>query len=212
MSATGNAVVPEGESPAGRCDVTDREPPRVDAGVLQTDQVPSRDAQKAASRLSRLRVGAYGSAGLACLYAVVSAYWTLGGTALLATVGRPVEELARNPTAAAVGLGAGVTAAKLAGAGLSLALVQAWGRRLPQQLLVWAATTAAAVLTIYGGLLVVVGALALLGVLGPPPTEPTALRWHVLVWDLWFLLWGLLLGTAAWQRRHLQSDRATVVR
>lgn len=76
----------------------------------------------------------------------------------------------------------------------------------------WAATAAAAVLTIYGGLLVVVGALALLGVFGPPPTEPTALRWHVLGWDLWFLLWGLLLGTAAWQRRHLRSARTPIVR
>ena len=55
-------------------------------------------------------------------------------------------------------------------------------------------------------------ALALLGVFGPAPTESTALRWHVLVWDLWFLLWGLLLGTAAWQRRHLRSERAPIVR
>lgn len=47
----------------------------------------------------------------------------------------------------------------------------------------------------------VVGALALLGVFGPPPADPTALRWHVLVWDTWFLLWGLLLGAAALQRR-----------
>jgi hypothetical protein len=29
--------------------------------------------------------------------------------------------------------------------------------------------------------------------------DRTALRWHVLVWDLWFLVWGLLLGVAAWQ-------------
>lgn len=31
------------------------------------------------------------------------------------------------------------------------------------------------------------------------PVDRTALRWHVLVWDLWFLVWGLLLGVAAWQ-------------
>ena len=72
---------------------------------------------------------------------------------------------------------------------------------------------AASVLTIYGGLLVVVGGLALLGVFGPPPSDPTALRWHVMVWDLWFLLWGLFLGTAVWQRRHLPtSQRALIVR
>jgi hypothetical protein len=56
------------------------------------------------------------------------------------------------------------------------------------------------VLTGYGGLLVVVGALVLTGVLSPAgPVDRTALRWHVLVWDLWFLVWGLLLGVAAWQ-------------
>jgi hypothetical protein len=25
-----------------------------------------------------------------------------------------------------------------------------------------------------------------------------ALRWHLELWDSWFLLWGLLLGTATW--------------
>jgi len=155
-----------------------------------------------------VRVGAYGSALLALLYAGVSAYWTLGGTALLSTVGGPLEDLARHPTAAAVALGAAVTAAKLLGAGLSLALVQTWGRRLPEQPLLWTATAAAVVLTTYGGLLVVVGGLALLGLFGPPPADPTALRWHVMVWDLWFLLWGLLLGTAARHRRHVPSGHA----
>jgi hypothetical protein len=158
------------------------------------------------SPAARLPVGAYGAALLALLYAAVSAYWTLGGTALLSTVGGPLEELARQPTPAVVALGAAVTAAKLAGVALSLALVQPWGRRLPQPPLVRVALAAAALLVLYGGVLVLVGALALLGVFGPPPVDPTALRWHVLVWDLWFLLWGLLLGTAAWERRRLRSD------
>jgi hypothetical protein len=167
--------------------------------------MPADVVQAAGPRLMWLRFGAYGSAVLALAYAGVSAYWTLGGTALLSTVGGPLEELARHRTTTVVALGAAVTALKLAGAGLSLALVQDWGRRLPQRLLGWAATTGAVVLTLYGGLLVVVGALALLGLFGPPPADPTALRWHVGVWDLWFLLWGLLLGTAAWQRRRLSA-------
>lgn len=202
--------IPVAEGLAGHR-TSHRRPPRVHVGVVQTDPVPTR-AVRAASRLAHLRLGAYGSALLALLYALVSAYWTLGGTALLSTVGGPLEELARHPTAAAVALGAAVTAVKLAGAVLSLALVEAWGRRLPQQPLIRVAMAAAAVLTIYGGLLVVVGALALLGLFGPPPANATALRWHVLVWDLWFLLWGLLLGTAAWQRRHLSSEHAPSVR
>ncbi len=33
--------------------------------------------------------------------------------------------------------------------------------------------------------------------------DRTALRWHVGVWDLWFLVWGILLALAAggyWRR------------
>jgi hypothetical protein len=56
------------------------------------------------------------------------------------------------------------------------------------------------VLTCYGGLLVAVGAMVLTGLISPAgPVDRTALRWHVLLWDLWFLVWGLLLGVAAWQ-------------
>lgn len=56
------------------------------------------------------------------------------------------------------------------------------------------------VLTCYGGLLVAVGAMVLGGLISPAgPVDRTALRWHVLLWDLWFLVWGLLLGVAAWQ-------------
>jgi hypothetical protein len=55
------------------------------------------------------------------------------------------------------------------------------------------------VLTAYGGLLVVVGTLVLTGLIRPSgPVDRTVLRWHVLLWDLWFLVWGLVLGVA-WQ-------------
>jgi hypothetical protein len=78
--------------------------------------------------------------------------------------------------------------------------VRPWGRAIPRRLLLGAAWTASIVLTAYGGLLVVVGTLVLTGVLDPEgPVDRTALRWHVMVWDLWFLVWGLVLGVAAWQ-------------
>jgi len=28
-----------------------------------------------------------------------------------------------------------------------------------------------------------------------------ALTWHVLLWDLWFLVWGAALGVAVWRSR-----------
>jgi hypothetical protein len=137
-------------------------------------------------------------AGLAVCRA--SLYWALGGTAGLDTVGGAIEELARtrDPAGIALGLGAGVL--KVAGGLLALALVRPWGRAIPRLLLLGAAWTASAVLTAYGGLLVAVRALVLVGLISPSgPVDRTALRWHVLLWDLWFLVWGLLLGVATWQ-------------
>jgi Protein of unknown function (DUF3995) len=143
---------------------------------------------------------AYLACALAWLYAVPSFYWTLGGTAGLDTVGGAIEELARtrDPAGIALGLGAGVL--KVAGGLLALALVRPWGRVIPRRLLGGAAWTASAVLTAYGGVLVAAGALVLIGLISPSgPVDRTALRWHVLLWDLWFLVWGFLLGLAAWQ-------------
>jgi uncharacterized protein DUF3995 len=159
--------------------------------------VRSRDA----STGRRLRRAAYGSAGLALLSDGVSAYWTSGGGALLSTVGGDLEAIARGGGAPAVALGAGTIAAKLAGGALSLALVRPWGRQLPQRLLDGLAL-AAALLVAHGGLFVLTGAGALLGPTGSAPAEPTAVRWHVLFRDPWFVLRGLLLGVAAVQHRR----------
>jgi hypothetical protein len=143
---------------------------------------------------------AYTACALAWLYALPSLYWALGGTAGLDTVGGAIEELARtrDPAGIALGLGAGIL--KLVGGLLALALVRPWGRVIPRRLLLGAAWAASLVLTVYGGLLVTVGALVLTGLISPSvPVDRMALRWHVLLWDLWFLVWGLLLGVAAWR-------------
>jgi hypothetical protein len=112
----------------------------------------------------------------------------LGGTVGLAMVGGAIEELARarHPAGVALGVGAGVL--KLAGALLALTLVRPWGRAVPRRLLLGVAGAGSVLLTAYGGLLVAVGALVLTGVFRPAgPVDRTALRWHVMVWDLWFL-------------------------
>lgn len=44
---------------------------------------------------------------------------------------------------------------------------------------------------------VILGALVLSGVIHPAGSvDRTPLRWHVGVWDLWFLVWGILLALA----------------
>jgi hypothetical protein len=123
-------------------------------------------------------------------------------------VGGAIEELARarHPAGVALGIGAGVL--KVAGAVLALALVRPWGHRVPAGCWLGLPGRASVVLTLYGGLLVAVGALVLAGVIRPAgPVDRTALRWHVLLWDLWFLVWGLLLGVAAWQYGRHSRDR-----
>jgi hypothetical protein len=152
--------------------------------------------------VSPARGPAYAAAVLAVGYAAVSAYWTAGGTALLDTVGGAPERAAHTGGASAVLLGAVTVLLKLAGALLALALVGPFGRRVPPVLLERTALAAGVVLTLYGGAQVLLGALALTGVLGEPG-NPRALRWHVLLWDPWFLLWGLLLLVAVRRRRDV---------
>jgi len=82
---------------------------------------------------------------------------------------------------------------------LALPLVRPWGRRLPRRLLLLACWGASAILILYGGVFVVVGALVLAGVIpGALPAQQFALRWHVALWDMWFLLWGLALAATTW--------------
>ena len=149
---------------------------------------------------------AYGAAALAWLSAVTTAYWTAGGTWLLDTVGGGIEELARRGNGAAVAVGLAGVVLKLAGCVLALALARPWGR-VPARLVEAAAVSAGVVLAAYGGLLVLVGALALAGVFGDV-ADPVALRWHVLLWDPWFLLWGVLLALAAVRRRATRRSAA----
>ncbi len=151
-------------------------------------------------------MGAAGAAAaLAFASALVTLYWTLGGTAGLDTVGGPFEELARERSPGALALGAAVVVAKVGAGLLALALLRRPGRG--------PATTAAvggALLACYGGLLVGVGAVVLLGV-GEPPADAYALRWHVGVWDLWFLLWGAALAAAGMRARRDRGARGATI-
>ncbi|MGY1710482.1 hypothetical protein ACI8AC_13330 [Geodermatophilus sp. SYSU D00758] len=64
------------------------------------------------------------------------------------------------------------------------------------------ASATAAVLVAWGGANVVLGSAALAGVLTPAGgIDPVALRWHVALWDAWFLVWGLTLAVAVVRTR-----------
>ncbi len=105
---------------------------------------------------------------------------------------------ARRPLA----LGLASAGLKIAGGFLALGLAFPSRHGLPQRLLRVLAAVASVVLVLYGGVLVVVGALVLTDVIDPgTAVDRTALRWHVFLWDAWFLIWGLLLGRAAYVRQ-----------
>jgi len=134
----------------------------------------------------------------------MSLYWALGGHALLSTVGGYVEQFARRGGALPVLVALVVTVVKVAGGLLALALVRPWGRVVPRRWLLIGSAGASVLLVVYGGVSVLLGALVLSGVVRPAGgVDRTALRWHVAVWDLWFLVWGILLAVATigyWRR------------
>lgn len=140
------------------------------------------------------------AAGLAFASAATTAYWLFGGTALLDTVGGYAEDLARSRSPRALVLGVVVVGVKVVAGLLAVALARPVGRLRVRRLLRLAGALGAALLIAYGGLLVVAGALVLSGALEPDgPVDRRVLGWHVGLWDLWFLLWGVALAVATWQ-------------
>jgi hypothetical protein len=171
-------------------------------GRPDAERAPSAPATSGWSAVGS--AAAYAAAVVAFAYALVSLYWAVGGQGLLSTVGGYVEQFARRGGAVPVLVALAVTVAKVAGGLLALALVRPWGRVVPRRWLLLVSTGASVLLVAYGGLNVLTGALALSGVIHPAGSaDRTALRWHVGVWDLWFLVWGVLLALATvgyWRR------------
>src|SRR6266496_3660529 len=126
-------------------------------------------------------VTAYAAAIVAFAYALMSLYWALGGHGLVSTIGGYAEQFARRGGILPVVIALAAT----------LAMVGPWGRAVPRRWLLAGSAVASALLVVYGGLNVLLGALVLSGVIHPTGSvDRTALRWHVGVWDLWFLVWG----------------------
>lgn len=132
------------------------------------------------------------------LYALVSAYWAMGGVAWLDTLGGSLEDAARARDPLLITVVWVTAAIKLVAAVLGLALVRPWGRLVPRWMLLTTCWTATAVLVLYGGYLVVGQLLVVLDLLQVEISDEKAFYGHLLVWDPWFLVWGLLLGAATW--------------
>lgn len=156
-----------------------------------------------------MRRVAYLASALAIASASVSVFWTFGGTWLLDTVGGSIERLARTRSPSAVALGTATSLAKIGAGLLALALVRPWGRHVSDRMLKGANVIVSAVLVTWGGANVLIVGLALAGAVSPTDgLDERALRWHVFVWDLWFLVWGASLAIALSGFRR--ANRTTV--
>lgn len=126
----------------------------------------------------------------------MSFYWAAGGTVGFGTLSPIIKSLARTPLFVAVVWATGVL--KLLLGLLALALVQSWGRAFPRWLLRAAVWVAGIFMALYGGANLLVRGLMALGVIATPASmHSAAAEWHLLLWDPWWLLGGVLfIGVA----------------
>ena len=151
------------------------------------------------------------AASLGAASAATSAYWALGGTALLDTVGGEIERWGRERSAGVVATLWLVTAAKLVAAVAPLVLagvgsgrLPAWTRARPMRALGWIVAIG---LAAYGGLLTIVGLLVEAGVIdAADDADERAIAWHAFFWDPWFALWGGAFTVAMWRSRPPESE------
>lgn len=173
---------------------------------------PSTQPHKAPPSAARVAAALAALLGLGS--AAVSAYWALGGSALLDTVGGEIEEWGRRRSTSVLVVLWLVVVVKTVVALAAPVLVAAPGRfpgwmvgRLPRTL----GWIAGIVLLGYGGVLTAVGLLVQGGLVrASQDSDPRALAWHAYLWDPWFALWGLALLASLWLTRpsHRQQTPA----
>jgi len=177
---------------------------------LSTDG-PVRKAPAFASTFQSTTWAGYAACVWALVFAAITFYWAAGGTAGGDTIGPAITNMARDPAFIAALWGIG--ALKLLGGLLALALVRPWGRVLPRWMLLTAAWGGGILMVLYGGASWVQEGLMVSGVIRiPAGLGPTAARWHVLLWDPWWLLGGILFIIAAWSYGRRTTDHGAVMR
>ena len=135
----------------------------------------------------------------AFVFAAVSFYWAAGGTAGLSTLSPELLKMARDPWFIAIVWGTAIL--KVLAGLLALALIQRWGRYLPQWFLLVSIWGIGIFMVLYGGANLMVRGLMALGILSTPTSMLTAAAWWHLLWDLWWLTGGILFCAAAWSAR-----------
>ncbi len=161
------------------------------------------------TRQSRSRPWAgYVAAAWAFVFSLQSFYYAVGGTVGADTFPPSLVEplLARERTAVALMWATGML--KVIAGVLALALVRQWGRKVPRPLLLAAGWGAVAIMGVYEGAaswvqhaLMVAGVIAI-----PAGLGRRSAYWHLVFWDPWWLIGGLLFGLATRQMIRRRSS------
>lgn len=149
-------------------------------------------------RLSLLTWSAYAACAWSFVFAALSFYWALGGSFLSNTQSPQILALTAAPWFIAIVWLTGLL--KVLAGLLALSLIRRWGGKFPVWLRRVAVWSVGLVLTLYGGANLAARGLMALGVLETPASmRSAAATWHLILWDPWFLLGGLLFLAAAWR-------------
>lgn len=140
---------------------------------------------------------AYAAALWALLFAGLSFYWGLGGRRGATTLGPAIMAAAADPWFVAIGLW-GVGGVKVIGVLIALALIRPWPQPMLHRLLRGAAYAGGGLALLYGAASFVQHALMVTGVIRlPEGLGPAAARWHLLLWDPWWMVGGILFIATA---------------
>ena len=159
--------------------------------------------------MRRGTLAAVGALVIGLAYAAISAYWALGGTWLLDTVGIALSKPGQAGRTAALLTAWAAAVVKAIAAALPLAAVGGWrgvarGWLRPVRVLAW---IVAVILTGYGLVLTVTGLLVQADVVAAAANaDHRALRWHAYLWDPWFLVWGILVVVALARSRRMPVE------
>jgi hypothetical protein len=154
---------------------------------------------------------AYAAAVWAALFTLVSLYWAAGGTAAAQTIGDAITDPALAREGGMVAFLWATVFLKALAVVLALALVQPWGRSLPRPLLLAAGWVAAFIMIFWGGALWIQHGLMEAGVIEMAESmDATAIRWHLVLWDPFWLIGGVLfLGATRYFQTKGRASRVT---
>jgi hypothetical protein len=133
----------------------------------------------------------------------MSFFWAAGGTTGIETLGNEIERRAREREPGFVTEVWVTGVLKVVVGLLALAPVRPWGRRLPRRALVITTWVVGAGLALYGVANLIQHGLMKAGAIDTPSgLGSDAATWHLLLWDPWWLLGGVLFIAAAWSARR----------